>query len=85
MGVESEDPDAQYRDIVIDLRRSGGAAATPNSIADLCRALGDIPGTDPAALVAKLSPDPTAAERTLEELIDVATWIVRLAQGRDSK
>ena len=85
MGVESEDPDAQYRDIVIDLRRSGGAAATPNSIADLCRALGDIPGTDPAALVAKLSPDPTAAERTLEELIDVATWIVRLAQARDSK
>jgi hypothetical protein len=38
-------------------------------MADLCRQLGDIPGTDPAHLIAKLSPDPETADRALRNLI----------------
>jgi hypothetical protein len=31
--------------------------------------IGGIPGTDPAALIAQLSPDPETAERALQDLI----------------
>jgi tetratricopeptide (TPR) repeat protein len=41
----------------------------PQDIADLCRQVGDIPGTDLPSLIAKLSPDPETAEQTLLELI----------------
>jgi hypothetical protein len=38
-------------------------------VADLCRQLGDIPGTDLPGLLEALSPDPAAAEQALRELI----------------
>jgi hypothetical protein len=52
-----------------DLREFGAAATPPASIADLDRQLGDIPGTDPPALIAALSPDPQTAEQALRALI----------------
>lgn len=47
----------------------GNGVEPPAGIADLGRRIGDIPGTDPAALIARLSPDPETAERTLQDLI----------------
>ena len=38
-------------------------------MADLCRQLGDIPGTDLPGLIAALSPDPETAEQALRDLI----------------
>ncbi len=52
-----------------DLRLFGNAAELPARVTDLCRKLGDIPGTDPAGLIVRLSPDPKTAERTLREFI----------------
>jgi hypothetical protein len=52
----------------IDLRELG-PAVLPVEVADLCRQLGDIPGTDLPRLIAALSPDPTAADRALRDLI----------------
>lgn len=48
-------------------------ARPPSDTADLCRQLGDIPGTDLAALIARLSHDPGTAERALGNLIARAT------------
>jgi hypothetical protein len=39
-----------------DLRGFGTGQAPTADVADLCRTLGGIPGTDPATLIAKLSP-----------------------------
>jgi hypothetical protein len=61
--------DRPVRAAAADLRNLGAAAVPPANIADLRRMLGDIPGTDPAALIAQLSPDPETAERTLQDLI----------------
>jgi CHAT domain len=52
-----------------DLRESGTAAVPPANVADLCRILGDIPGTNLPGLLAALSPDAGTAERTLRDLI----------------
>jgi hypothetical protein len=52
-----------------DLRGFGTGQAPTADVADLCRTLGEIPGTDPATLIAKLSPDPQTAERTLQDLL----------------
>lgn len=38
-------------------------------MADLCRQVGDIPGTDLPGLITRLVPDPEAAEAALRELI----------------
>ncbi len=51
------------------LREIGTEAVPPADMAGLCRQLGDIPGTDPAHLIAKLSPDPETADRALRNLI----------------
>jgi hypothetical protein len=51
------------------LRESSVGAEPPAGVAELCRRIGDIPGTDPAGLIARLSPDPGTAETTLRELI----------------
>jgi tetratricopeptide (TPR) repeat protein len=56
----------------LDLRAGGAAAAPPTGIADLCRQLGDIPGTDLPGLLQTLAPDPAAAEQALRELITQA-------------
>ncbi len=52
-----------------DLRAFGPDAALPTGVADLCRQVGDIPGTDLPGLIAKLSPDPASAERAFYDLI----------------
>jgi hypothetical protein len=50
------------------------ADVAPADVADLCRRVGDTPGSDSpdpalAVLLAKLSPDPETAEQTLRDLI----------------
>jgi tetratricopeptide (TPR) repeat protein len=63
----------------ITLRAHGSAAVPPVNVADLCRRVGEIPGTDLPGLLAKLSPDPETADNALGEIIKAAR---RLA-GRD--
>jgi hypothetical protein len=59
--------DNAVRMAAADLREFG--AIPPSDIADMCAFLADIPGTDPARLIARLSPDPEAAERMLRDLL----------------
>jgi tetratricopeptide (TPR) repeat protein len=73
-GVGGSDESA--RNAAIGLRALTPSAVPPATIPDLCRQLGDIPGTDPARLIARLSPDPETAERTLHAL---ATQVRKLA------
>jgi len=47
----------------------GDTAVPPTSIADLSRKIGDIPGTNPVALISQLSPDSQTAEQTLQDLV----------------
>jgi tetratricopeptide (TPR) repeat protein len=54
--------------VSVDLRELG-AAVLPADVADLCRQLDDIPGTDLPGLIAALSPDLAAAEHMLRALI----------------
>jgi tetratricopeptide (TPR) repeat protein len=71
---------SSIRNAANDLREVGADAELPANVADLCRRIGDIPGTDPAALIAKLSPDPQTAERTLQDLINQAQKLAREAE-----
>ncbi len=52
-----------------DLREFGTADTPLATVADLCRQVSDIPGTDLPGLLAKLSPDPATAEQTFGALI----------------
>jgi len=63
-----DDPES-VRAAAIDLRACGTAATSAAKVADLCRQLGNISGTDLPGLIAKLSPDPETAEQALRELI----------------
>jgi tetratricopeptide (TPR) repeat protein len=63
------DIESSLRAAAVDLYVSGGAIEPPTGIADLNSKTGDIPGTDPAALIAGLSPTPEAAEQALQDLI----------------
>jgi hypothetical protein len=49
--------------------RDLGAAGLPTDVAELCRQVGDIAGTDLAGLIARLSPDPETAEQALREIV----------------
>jgi hypothetical protein len=53
----------------INLRQLGSAAVPPSDVAELCRQVGDIPGTGLPGLIATLSPVADTAERALHELI----------------
>jgi hypothetical protein len=66
----------------IDLRELG-AAVLPVNVADLCRQLGDIPGTDLPRLIAAISPDPAAAEQNLRTLIAQAQALAELPDEAD--
>jgi tetratricopeptide (TPR) repeat protein len=57
------------------------AVKPPSDIADLCRMLGELPGTDPAALIAKICPDPEAAEQMLRDLIAQARTLIEASPG----
>jgi tetratricopeptide (TPR) repeat protein len=59
----------------------GNAVESPTSIADLSSKIGDIPGTDPAALITRLSPAPEMAERTLQDLIARARQLACMPSG----
>jgi tetratricopeptide (TPR) repeat protein len=52
-----------------DLRGFGPDDIQPAGIADLCRQIGDIPGTNLASLIEQFSPDQSTAEETLRNLI----------------
>jgi hypothetical protein len=58
-----------------------GEAFLPQDVNDLCRQVGDIPGTDLPRLIAKLSPDPETAEQALRKIIALAA---AHANGDDS-
>ncbi len=57
------------RNTASDLRELGTDAVPPTSLAALNRQLGDIPSTGLPGLIARLSPDPEAAEATLRSLV----------------
>jgi tetratricopeptide (TPR) repeat protein len=67
-----------------ELRESGTAATPPASVADLDHQLGDIPGTDLAALLAALSPDPDTTEQALRDLIAQAQDLATTPPAEDS-
>jgi hypothetical protein len=47
----------------------------------LCCRLADVDGTDLPALIAKLSPDPQSAERTLQDLVAQARALAETPRG----
>jgi tetratricopeptide (TPR) repeat protein len=57
------------REAATDLRELGTGTVPPADVADLCRQVGDIPGTNLPGLIAALSPDPDTAEQALRDLI----------------
>ena len=73
--------DESARNAAIGLRALSPSAVPPATIPDLCRQLGDIPGTDPARLIARLSPDPETAERTLYTATQVRKLATTMAVG----
>jgi hypothetical protein len=60
------------------LLSSGRPAA---GIADLCRRLADIEGTDLPGLIEKLSPGPQIAERALRDLVAQARALTETPRG----
>lgn len=75
------DVESSLRAAAIDLYVSGGTIEPPVGIADLSSKTGDIPGTDPAALVAGLSPSPETAEQVLRDLIARARALAEALPG----
>jgi hypothetical protein len=65
----ADDVNRMVRSAADELIGLGTNAEIPTDVADLCRKIGAIPGTHPAALIAGLSPDWETAERTLQELV----------------
>jgi tetratricopeptide (TPR) repeat protein len=65
-------PRLQAEDIFNECRRQGIAPTRPASITDLSCRLDDLylPGSDPAGLIARLSPDSDTAERILQAIIE---------------
>lgn len=64
----------------LDLAVFGTDAEPPTDVADLCRKIGNIPGTDPADLIARIA-DPETAERTLQDLIATAGELAEAQLG----
>ena len=69
----------------IDLRVFGAAAPPPTDVADLCRQLSDISGTDLADLLHALSPDPDATDRALRDLIAQAQALAAAPPDDDQR
>jgi hypothetical protein len=66
-GIDGTDRSIQAA--ATDLRDLGDAATPPTDMAELCRHIGDIPGTNLPGFLAALSPDPDTAEQALRDLI----------------
>jgi tetratricopeptide (TPR) repeat protein len=80
-GVEStgdNSPADSARAAASDLLESRSRADPPRDILDLSEKLSDIPGTDLAGVIARLSPDPQVAEDTLQAII---AQVLGLAEG----
>lgn len=65
--------DITIRDARSILDEFGAAITSPTDITNLYAQIGGIPAPDPASLIARLSPDPETAERTMRDLIAEAT------------
>ena len=70
--TSAEGSSRSVSDAAEDLRQFGPRAVPPTGIEDLSAKIGSIPGTNPAALIARLSPGPEMAERTLQVLVTKA-------------
>jgi hypothetical protein len=64
-----------------DMAELGTDATGPTDVADLCRQVGDIPGTDLHTLLAGLSPDPATAEQALRDLVAQAQALAATVSG----
>ncbi len=67
--IGTDDEDQSVSAAATGLRELGTAATPPADVADLCRQVGDIGGTDLPGLITRLSPDPETAEAALRDLI----------------
>jgi tetratricopeptide (TPR) repeat protein len=72
-GTDVDRADVAVQGAATVLYEFGADATPPVSVATLCLQIGDIPGTDPAGLIMRLSRDAKTAERTLRDLIAPAT------------
>jgi hypothetical protein len=73
--------DRSVRAASFDLYVFSGGIQPPTDIADMVGRIGDIPETDPEALIMQLSPDPGTAERALQGLITRAREAARTLPG----
>jgi hypothetical protein len=60
--------DRSAREAINDLRAAGADINPPADVADLCRQVAGIPGTDLDRLLTLLAPDQDTAKRTLQEI-----------------
>ena len=72
-GIQADEADVVIGYVSTFLNAFSTRVTLPTDIADLCGMLGDIPWidprTDPAGLIARLSPNPETAEQALQEII----------------
>lgn len=68
------------REAAADLHEFGADTPSPAHVADLCRQVGDLPGTDLARLLEALAPDPTTADQALRDLAAQAPAASRPAE-----
>ena len=67
--TSAEGADDSVSNAAIDIREAGADAAPPADVADLCRQVGDIPGTDLTSLLKKVSIGADATDQVLRALI----------------
>jgi len=67
--TDAEGVDESVRAAAADMQTAGADTEPPADVADLCRRVAGIPGTDLDRLITLLAPDPDTAERTLRELV----------------
>jgi hypothetical protein len=72
---------SSVRSAASDLVRFDMATGLPSDVVALCSQIGDIPGTDPARLIAELSPEPQSAGQALRSLLAQARDIAAAVPG----
>jgi hypothetical protein len=83
IGISADDPGGAQRPLHAAaglLREPGTAVAAPTTVADLGRQLGDVSGTDLLGLIARLSPDQSAANERLRETVAAAQQFATVIQ-----
>jgi hypothetical protein len=81
--IGNDDASESVEAAATDLRAFRAGDVPPASVADLCRQVGDIPGTNLPDLTERLCPDPAAAERALRDLITQAQELATASQAED--